>query len=589
MNVRRRLRSARWRGALLVALLLGACSSARAPRDAVAVAQSQPTQIAHSPHGMVVSGSPIASRVGAAVLESGGNAVDAAVAAAFALSVVEPTMSGIGGRTQILIRTPAGEFAGVDGTTEVPAAYPQGAVAADEAAYGYGTIAIPGTVAALAAALERYGTLSLARVLEPAIELAQDGFPLPAEEAERIAGVAAQLAEFAGSRQYFLRADGTPYRAGERLVQRDLARTLRTIARAGPDGFYRGVVAQRIAEDVTRNGGWLQVADLTRYRADPAVLVRGNYRGFDLIGTYLPASGATTIEILHILEQFELRDIVGSPRWAALLASASLLAFADRADASIGTPEQKPAVLTSKAWAAQRARAIQLPPRPARAPQPRLLPDLEPAHTTHLSVADARGGVVALTQSVGPIMGSKVAAPGLGFVYAATMGYLGSLRAAERPSSSQSPLIVERDGKLALVLGAAGARRIISAIVAALSRAIDQRLTLPDALAAPRLHATATAVDVEVRPQAAWSASQLAELRTLGFTVRERAEAPYFGRIHAIGYDPVSRTFTGVADPRWTGAAVAPRRGRDAAPDARRPDAARRDQQAPGVAPALTR
>src|SRR5687767_4215042 len=263
MNVRARRWSAHGRGVLLVALVLGACSFAPVPRAPAGLEQSQPAQIARSAHGMVVSGSPLASRVGATVLEQGGNAVDAAVATAFALSVVEPTMSGIGGRTQLLIRTANGEFAGIDGTTEVPVAYPYGAVGADEAAYGYTTIAIPGTVAALAAALARYGTLPLARVLEPAIALAEDGFVLPAAEAARIAGVAARLGDFAGSRQYSLRPDGTPYGAGDRLVQRDLGRTLRTIARDGPNGFYRGDVAQRIASDITRHGGWLRVTDLT--------------------------------------------------------------------------------------------------------------------------------------------------------------------------------------------------------------------------------------------------------------------------------------------------------------------------------------
>jgi gamma-glutamyltranspeptidase / glutathione hydrolase len=529
-----------------------------------AAAPASQQQVARSPHGMVVSGSPIASSIGAAVLEQGGNAVDAAVAMAFTLSVVEPSMSGIGGRTQILLRTAAGEFAGIDGTTEVPAAYPYGAVAADDDAYGYATVAIPGTVAALAAALERYGTLPLASALEPAIRLADDGFPLPADEAQRIAGAAAQLAEFDGARRYFLRDDGAPYAAGDLFVQRDLARTLRIIAAEGARGFYHGSIARRMEEDVRHHGGWLTAADLASYQAEPALLVHGSYRGYDMTATYLPASGATTIQVMHILENFDLGSSVGSAEWAALVASALLLGFADRG-ADLGTREQKAETLTSKAFAARRARDIRVP---RNSPPPRWLIELEaelelepePAHTTHLSVADARGGVVALTQSVGPNMGSKVAAPGLGFVYAATMGYLGSMQPGARPLSSQSPIIVHRDGNIAYVAGAAGARRIISALVLALSRAIDEQLPLHEALAAPRLHATPTAIDMEVRPGTAWSGAQLERLGTLGFAARQRSDAPYFARINAIAYETATGMFTGVADPRWAGAAIAPAR-----------------------------
>jgi gamma-glutamyltranspeptidase / glutathione hydrolase len=550
------------RGTALAAVVLAACAApAQRPVDAVQ-AGGAPAQVLSSPHGMVVSGSAIASAIGAAMLEAGGNAVDAAVATAFALSVVEPSMSGIGGRTQILIRTPSREFAGFDGTTQVPSHYPSGATAADEAAYGYGTIGIPGTVAALAAALEGHGTMSLARVLEPSIRLAAGGFVLPADEAGRMASAAAQLAESEGARRYFLRADGTPYRAGERLVQPDLARTLSAIAQRGPQAFYTGEIAQRMAEDIRHNGGWVSEEDLRRYTAEPALLARGSYRGYDITGTYLPASGATTIQILHILENFPLQQTVGTPRWAALLASALLIGFADRT-IELGTPEEKVRWLTSKERAAQRAAEIRLPAGadvhdgawPAAAEH-----TLEPAHTTHLSVTDAAGGAVALTQSIGPNMGSKVAAPGLGFLYAATMGYLGDVSAGERPWSSQSPLILERDGEVAYVVGAAGARRIISAIVATLSRAIDEGLPLPEAMAAPRLHASASTLDMETRPAAAWTDDQLEAVRQLGFTVRPRDDAPWFARINGIARDPATGVFTGVADSRWTGAAAAPRR-----------------------------
>ncbi|MGH7470342.1 MAG: gamma-glutamyltransferase family protein [Longimicrobiales bacterium] len=512
--------------------------------------------VVRSARGMVVSGSPIASAVGARILEQGGNAVDAAVATAFALSVVEPTMSGIGGRTQLLIRTQRGEYFGIDGGTAVPSAYPQGTVPPSDDAYGYQTIGVPGTVHALATALARHGTLPLARVLAPAVELARNGFILSPAEAARIANDSAKLTGFDGARRYFLKPNGATYRAGERLIQSDLARTLESIARDGARAFYTGAPARQMVDHLRAHGNWLQLSDLQNYAADESIIVRGSYRGYDLIGTYLPASGVTTIETLHILENFDLAGIAGTTRWAALLHQALLLAFDDRI-ADLGSPEQKAATLVSKAHARTRANRIRIP---AESQPGNHAPAMEGANTTHLSVADAHGGVAALTQSLGPNMGSRVAAPGLGFLYAATMGYLGDVKPGDRPFSSQSPLIVTQNGELRFALGGAGARRIIPAIVAVLSRTIDEKLPFPQAMAAPRLHALPERMDMENRSAARWTEAQAAELRSFGFTVRLRDDAPYFARIHAIHFDPATRQFVGVADPRWEGAAAAPRR-----------------------------
>jgi gamma-glutamyltranspeptidase / glutathione hydrolase len=570
LDPRRPTRETRPRPLVALALLLLAACGALPESTRFDDAASWPVAAeARSPAAMVVTGSPIATRIGARVLEQGGNAVDAAIAAAFALSVVEPSMSGLGGRTQILLRRADGSFVGIDGTTQVPPSYAVEPPLADEGAYGYPTVAIPGTVAALARALDEHGTWPLARVLAPAIAVAEHGFVLPADEAARIAAAAERLREFAGSRRYFLRPDGTPLRAGDVFVQRDLARTLRRIADHGADDFYRGEIARRLVRDVTSGGGTLSLDDLARYEAADALVVRGRYRGRELIGTYLPASGATTIQVMQMLEHFDLPRVVGTSDWVAILAQALLIGFADRA-AELGAPEQKARLLTSPEWAAERAAAIRAPTAgPTHEPSVETAAaalaataldlDFEPEHTTHLSVVDAHGGAVALTQSVGPNMGAVAAADGLGFVYAATMGYLGALRAGARPSSSISPLIVIEDGRPAFVLGAAGARRIIPAIVAVLSRAIDGGDAFPDAMRAPRLHALADRIDVEVRPGAAWADTAIGRLRGLGFTVRERAEPPYFGRIHGIAYDARTRSYIGVSDPRWHGGAASPR------------------------------
>lgn len=343
-------------------------------------AAAQP-EVVRSRDGMVVSGSVIASEVGADVLARGGTAVDAAVATAFALSVVEPTMSGIGGRTQMLIRTPAGEYHGVDGTTEVPAGFRRGTLPIDDdGAYGWQTIAIPGTVAALAAALEWHGTWPLADVLAPAIRLAAEGFVLPADEAGRIANVADRLGEFEGSRRHFLRPDGTPLRAGDHFVQADLARVLRAVAENGPDAFYRGEIARRMAEDVQANGGSLMYEDLAGYRPLRAELARGEYRGHTLVGTYLPASGATTIQTMQILEHFDLGEVPAA-EWVAWVAMALEAAFEDRAqDLASDAMGVREATSRERAWRiAERLRGVAAA---AREPEP------EPAFTTHLSVAD---------------------------------------------------------------------------------------------------------------------------------------------------------------------------------------------------------
>ena len=524
------------------------------PLQAQVATAPELTRIARSREGMVVTGSSFATDAAARVLGAGGNAVDAAVTAAFVLSVVEPSMSGIGGRTQILLRSRSGEFFGIDGATQVPASYPGGAGSQGENTYGYESIAIPGTVAALAAAARRFGSRPLDRLLEPAIKLAEDGFALPAAEADRIASIAAQLREFEGTRNYFLKPDGTPFRAGERFRQPDLARTLRRIASQGAAGFYLGETARTIADDQRRHGGFLTETDLQRYAIRDAEIVRGSYRAHSLIGTYLPASGATTIEAMQILEHFDLAPIAGSARWASLVAQSLLLSFDDR-DSTMEPASRKATWLTSKELATQRARAI----RETSIPDPRSpIPDNEPEHTTHLSVADRNGMVVALTQSVGPLMGSRVAAPGLGFLYAATMGYLGSTRPGDRPFSSQSPFIIMQGNQPVYVLGAAGARRILSAMVQTISRAVDQKLPLDQAMRLPRFHPTANQIEIEVRPESAWSTGALDSLRTMRFTIRPRDDAPYFARINGIGFDTQTREWIGVADTRWQGAAAGP-------------------------------
>lgn len=537
----------------------------------------QPAQVASSLNGVVVAAQPRAAEAGARMLDAGGNAADAAVAAAFAVSVVEPSMNSIGGRTQILIRLPDGSVAGIDATTQAPATYdPE---TAPQASYGYPTVGVPGAVAGLARLLREHGTMSLEEVMAPAIELAEQGFRLLPGEAARHAAGAAQLAEFEGSHAHFLSAGGEPRAAGAIFVQPDLATTLRAIATGGEDAFYRGRIAARIADDMEAHGGAVTRASLAAYEALDAPVVRGSYRGFELVGTDIPASGAVSIGILHILERFDM-SAVEDETWAALIGTAIARAFEERMLARQNGLDDL-SFMTDKEWAADIAAGIDVPGAirhmagaatvltrdrmsaspPAAVPGEPSWPALQgtPGHTTHLSTADGNGMFVALTQTIGPSLGSRVATPGLGFLYAATLGgYLGHMEPGERARSSISPLMVLSDGQPVLVLGAAGGARIISAVVQAVLRVVDQGMTLPDALAAARVHPIAGGIAMETSPVIGWADEEVAMVESWGITVQEQEREGAFGRIHGIWVDPATGEIVGAADPDWEGAAIVP-------------------------------
>jgi gamma-glutamyltranspeptidase / glutathione hydrolase len=544
MKAFRPARSAAVLAAILALVACGAPGPDRTPEGAA-------SQVVSSDRGMVVSAEPLATAAGVQVLEAGGNAVDAAVATAFALAVVEPSMSGIGGRNNMVIRTPTGDLVGIDGFTEVPAGYER---REGDGTVGHRAIGIPGAVAGLAKALEEYGTLPLAQVMAPAIELAEEGYPLPEREARRMEQAAEEYAEHEEWQRIFVKPDGSTYAAGEHFRQPELASTLRAIAEEGPEVFYRGEIARRIAEDMEANDAHLTYDDLAAYQAIPAILVRGSYRGHDLVGTHLPASGVTSIQALQVMEQVEAEAVWGTPEWAAVTAQALAHAFHDRT-LELGTAEEKASLLTSREWAAERAAEVRIP-----GPGVTLAEEAEVAHTTHLSTADAEGGMVALTASLGDAFGSRVVTPGLGFVWATTLQYTNVLPGTPRPRpmTSQSPLIVLRDGEPVLVLGAAGGRRIVSAVVSVVSRVLDEGLALPAAMDAPRVHSLgADRIELEHDEWVNWPTEVWEALEAFGY---EASEGSAIARIHAIARDPATGELTGVADRRGSGGAGAPGR-----------------------------
>lgn len=534
-----------------------------------------------SAEGVISAAHPLASQAGAQMLARGGNAVDAAVAAAFVLSVVEPTMSGLGGRAQILIRLPDGRHVGIDGTTQAPATYDPDT--APQASYGYATVGVPGVPAALLRALEEYGTLDRETVMAPAIRIATEGFEVLPLEAERLASALERIREFEGTSAAFLNAAGTTFVAGERWTQPDLAGVLRAIAEGGHDAFYRGPIAERMAADIQAHGGAVTMESLAAYEAVDTEIVTGSYRGHDLVGMWVPSYGAITIEVLHLLETLDVAAM-DEAEWALAVAEAIRVGYLDRSEQGTAADAAR---LTSKAWARERAERMRIgagvgvgggpdgaagaAPWEAEWQAPREMP-WEPlweavpdGHTTHLTTADRDGMVVSLTQSIGPTMGSVVATPGLGFLYAATLGgYLGRMEPGERARSHISPFMVESDGEPFLAMGGAGGSRIPTAIVAVVSRVIDHGLGLPEALQAPRVvpaafgESTPLAVSLEVSTGMGFDAPALAALRAMGVEVGEVARAGAFGRIHAVRWHPETGEWEGAADPDWEGVAAAP-------------------------------
>ena len=542
---------------LTILLIAGCTKLAHQTGD---IYQPPQQKVVRSRNGVVTTAHPLATTAGVKMLAAGGNAMDAAVAAAFTLSVVEPSMGGIGGRAQILIYTPAGGVHGIDATTQAPPFYKFKDTLAVE--YGYETIAVPGVVKGLTDGLSEFGSLPLAQVMTPAISYANNGFTLLPGEAFRQESVNKILKEFAGTWQYYLNKDSAAKKAGDWIIQSDLAKVLKAISEKGPDVFYRGWIAQAMVRDVRQNGGFLTLESLENYRAEKSHIVTGSYRGYGIKALWLPAYGAITIEALQILEQLPV-NFNEDREWARAVYHAVKAAYLDK-------KEQKTlddaARFTSTSWAEKRALETPLMNGPesngsntgSKDSIPEIEKDLN-GHTSHLTVVDKNGMIVSLTQTIGPTMGSKVATPGLGFLYAQTMGgYLGEVEPNLRVPSHISPVIVFKDDKPLLALGAAGGSRIPSSIVNVISKIIDYEMPLSEALYAPRVHPLEEGINLEVVDGTSWNEDDSTFFSQLGYTVEMRRLPGQFGRIHAVMLDTLTGEWIGCADPDWEGTAVSP-------------------------------
>ena len=493
---------------------------------------------------------PLAAQAGKAIFSIGGNAFDAAVASAFTLSVVEPSMSGIGGRLQSIYKTADGNIAGVDATTQVPLSY--NSQNSSSETYGYKTIGIPGVVAGLIKLHEEHGVLDLKTVMTPSIRYAEEGYMILTGEAKRQASVKNIIESFEGTKLYYLNSEGDSFMPGDIVFQKDLANTLKSISENGKAGFYEGEVAEKIVNDIQSNGGLITLEDLKNYSALDSKVLTGNFKGYDIHSLYLPSYGAITIQILQIIDNLKIQT---EKELALKISTASNRAFEYRYHQN--NPDSLKSIL-SYDNAMQIANEINndnsffaLKNKSGET----LSSDLAIGHTAHLTAADQEGNVVAITQTLGPNMGSKVATKGLGFLYNVTMGpylggYLGEDKPGDRASSHISPTLFTNGDEVVLALGAAGGQRIITAITQVAYRYLAQKIPLSDALFLPRYYKDDGTLYIEDHLGLTRINAQL--FPTM-YNVERIPHKAYFGRVHAVALDSLKKLWIGSADPDWEG------------------------------------
>jgi len=521
---------------------------------------------------MVSSNSDLASAAGVEILKAGGNAVDAAVAVGFALAVTYPFAGNIGGGGFMTIRMADGRTAALDYREVAPLAATRdmyvdsaGQLTGDRL-LGHRASGVPGAVAGLDAALRTYGTMTLAQVMAPAIRLARQGFLVDSALAHSLRGAQERICRFAGCETFF--PDSAPPSPGTVLRQPDLARSLQRIADNGPRAFYDGPVGEALVAEMRRGGGIITREDLRRYEPKWREPVITTYRGYTLI-TMPPASsgGITMSQSFNILERFAPLPPFGSAQYLHLLAEAFRRSFIDRntklADSDfVPVPREH---LTSKEYAATLARDIS---RRRASRTPAFEMEAEPEHTTHSSVVDGAGNAVATTTTINDGYGSAVWVPGGGFflnnemddfstqpgtanMFGLVQGEANAIAPGKRMLSAMSPTIVlDRDGSVLLVVGAAGGPTIITATTQVILNVIEHGMPLVDAMRAPRVHHQALPDAVRHEAQG-FSARELARLRRMGhaLTPQER-----IANVNAVMRVPGG--WHGVHEPRGSGGAV---------------------------------
>ena len=465
--------------------------------------------------GMVVSAQHLATDVGVDILKRGGSAIDAAVAVGYALAVVYPSAGNLGGGGFMTIRFANGRNTFLDFREKAPRAASRdmyldkgGNVIKGLSTVGWLAVAVPGTVSGLDYARKKYGTMALKALIEPAIELAEDGFILEQGDVDMLAVATGDFKKFPASSEIFLNK-GRPFVAGQRLVQRDLANTLRLIEKQGVDGFYRGKTATAIVEASRAGGGIIDREDLERYKTRELPPIECDYRGYHLISAPPPSSGGVAIcEMLNILEGYPIREQGwGSAQALHYEIEAMRHAFVDR-DSLLGDPDFvgiPVRQLIDKRYAARIRDAIK-PDKAAVAGDIRWgVAPHEGSNTTHFSIIDDAGNAVSMTYTLNDWFGARVVATGTGVLmndemddftpnpslanaYGIVEGDANAIAPGKTPRSSMSPTIITRDGKTVLILGTPGGARIITAILQTILNVVDFQMDIQEAVDAPRIH-----------------------------------------------------------------------------------------------------
>ena len=574
------VRGASW--ALLLASLAGCGpsgpSTTPVPGPASGINPAWPyagkARVVDGAHGVVVSGSPLASEVGRQVLAAGGNAVDAATAVGFALAVVHPEAGNIGGGGFSMIRMADGSVQALDYREMAPSTGSRDMYLdlhgepSQLSVTGALAAGVPGSVAGLIEQQRRFGRLPFAQVIQPAIDLAQNGFVVDAYRQNSIEDDRDRLYLFPASRRQFL-PDGHAPREGTRFVQPDLARTLMAIRDRGRDGFYAGWVADSIAAEMARDGGMITAVDLAAYQAKWRAPIVIRYRGHTVYAMPPASSGGITLaEILNIMEGFGPLPAFGSPELMHLEAEAMRRAYTDRnhflGDADfVQVPVER---LTSKAYADSLRATID---RQHASRSDSIKPGIDGMHTTHYSVVDGDGNAVSTTTTLNNSYGSGVTVSGAGFLlndemddfatapgkpnmYGLVQGEADAVAPGKRMLSAMTPSIVtDSTGQLELVVGTPGGGTIITQVYHVISNVIDHHMSLPDAVAAPRTHHQGLPDSLRVERNG-FQPATLARLQQMGHAIMYRSR---WGDVEAIIRTPTG--WEGVSDPRLGGGGAA--------------------------------
>lgn len=542
-------------------------ASVSVPRVADFTCEKKP---ATGSRGMVVTNHPLASAAGAQMLLAGGNAIDAAVASLFALTVAEPMMVGILGGGLSHIRLADGRHVVIDNLSTAP-----GKATADmyeclsdeigkqrdtrdrENVVGAKAVAVPGALKGWCEALVRFGTLPLAEVLQPAIGLAERGFVVTPYLSNCITDNAADLARDPGLAAMLL-PGGQPLQPGMRLVQADYAASLKLIAAEGPEALYGGKLGRALTDYMAKNGGLIDQADLANYRIELREPIRGSYRGYEIIGPPPPSSSGVHIaQMLNILEGYDIGSLgFGSTDAVHLLAEALKIAFADRAVATADPAFVKVPVakLIDKAYADERRALIAMGQAKSWTAG---LSGGESADTTHVTVADAMGNVVSATQTINGLFGACVQIPGTGMIANNYMfnfdphpGRALSIAPGKRVFTSMAPMMAVKDGRIAFALGLPGALRIFPSALQAIVNMIDHRMSLQEAVEAPRVWTEGGVLELEEAIPESVAQALIARGHKV---VRSPRVA---GGMNAIAFNP-DGTLTGAACWRADGTPVA--------------------------------